>query len=419
MLPITNCVLAGGEAPPPEEAKFIEALPRRVFVIVVAQGIDSQCLPKLSHDLEHCSTQVFIMHDNKSNVVRVDLEHDTVATLKRKVYSKTGVPTDRQSLNYGGKLLTSEANLLQMYGVGANSNVTMNVVPSKNEGGWGYSSNFSGTNLQTLMKQSAAGVRQFRSALYVLVGRTSGQELTRLLAVVREFSGNNAPLVSALHRLAKNTTLLFTEKIALEEGFLTLFSKMLASSKQVRENVLQKRGDRTFEFSRACFAALIKASKEPSGMPERWSDIEKYESHDFTCPVSMKKIEEVVGLKLDSGKVEWCDRIGIVEKQASNSKVNGVAQVPVPDSLLSRPANANFYLQLYKALNQTSGWLPFLGAESSINPEKVDPKLSHKAVERSGPKRPPTSLYFRVRAATRVPTIWRRRSWFCSTCRVP
>ncbi len=92
------------------------------------------------------------MHNNKSNVLRIDIESETVRSLKQKVYSKTDVPTDRQSLNYGGKLLSEEANLVQLYGVGSNSNVTLNIVPSRNEGGWGYSSNYSGSSIETLIK---------------------------------------------------------------------------------------------------------------------------------------------------------------------------------------------------------------------------------------------------------------------------
>lgn len=165
---ITDCSLVGGFG---EEVKMAEPLPRLVYLVIVNKKVDSVCYPKLAHDLQECTTQIFIMHNNKSNVLRIDLEKDTVKMLKQKVYSKTDVPTDRQSLNYGGKLLTADDNLVNMYGVGNNSNVVLNIVPARNEGGYGYSSNFSGTTIETLIAQTPQGVRQFRSALYVLVGR--------------------------------------------------------------------------------------------------------------------------------------------------------------------------------------------------------------------------------------------------------
>lgn len=127
-------------------------------------------------------------------------------------------------------------------------------------------------------------------------------------------TNNNAPLVSAMYRLIKRNTLLYTERLAIEEGFLALFTRMLTTSQQIRENVLEKHSNRVFEFSRACFAALIKACKEPTKIPERWSDVENYTLHDFNCAVSAKQIQEVVGLKLDNGKVEWCDKLALIEK---------------------------------------------------------------------------------------------------------
>lgn len=226
VLTITDCSLVGGFG---EEVKMAEALPRLVYVVIVNKKVDSVCYPKLPHDLQECNTQIFIMHNNKSNVLRVDLEKDTVKTLKQKVFSKTEVPTDRQSLNYGGKLLTADDNLINMYGVGNNSNVVLNIVPSRNEGGYGYSSNFSGTTIETLIAQTLQGLRQFRSALYVLVGRI-GNDSKRFLALLREMSGNNAPLVSAMNRLIKRNTLLYTERLAIEEGFLALFTRMLTTS---------------------------------------------------------------------------------------------------------------------------------------------------------------------------------------------
>ena len=132
-------------------------------------------------------------------------------------------------MNYGGKLLTADDNLINMYGVGNNSNVVLNIVPSRNEGGYGYSSNFSGTTIETLIAQTLQGVRQFRSALYVLVGRI-GNDSKRFLALLREMTGNNAPLVSAMNRLIKRNTLLYTERLAIEEGFLALFTRMLTTS---------------------------------------------------------------------------------------------------------------------------------------------------------------------------------------------
>lgn len=332
-----------------------EPLPRLVYVVIVNKKVDSVCYPKLPHDLQECTTQIFIMHNNKSNVLRVDLEKDTVKTLKQKVYSKTEVPTDRQSLNYGGKLLTADDNLIHVYGVGNNSNVILNIIPSRNEGGYGYSSNFSGTTIETLIPQTLQGVRQFRSALYVLVGRI-GTDSTRFIALLREMSHNNAPLVSALYRLIKRNTLLYTERLAIEEGCIALFSRMLSTSQQLRENVLEKQSNRVFEYSRACFAALIKACKEPTKIPERWTDVEKYELHDFNCAVSAKQIQEVVGLKLDNGKVEWCDKLAVIEKQAKSEKINGIEKVPVPDSALTNPQNAQFYLKVYRNLNLTSGY---------------------------------------------------------------
>ncbi len=139
----------------------------------------------------------------------------------------------------------------------------------------------------------------------------------------------------------------------------------------MRENVLGKKNDRVFEYARACISALLKAAKEPKNMPERWTDIEKYSEHDFNCPVSARKIQDVVGITLDNGKVEWCDRLAIVEKQAKSEKINGIEKVPVPDSALVDPPNATFFLKVYRHLKMTSG-LHFWESNVPFDREKVD-----------------------------------------------
>ena len=52
--------------------------------------------------------------------------------------------------------------------------------------------------------------------MYVLSGRLGENEKKRFLAVLRELSDNNAPMISAVQRLFKKNTLFYTEKIAIE-----------------------------------------------------------------------------------------------------------------------------------------------------------------------------------------------------------
>ena len=51
--------------------------------------------------------------------------------------------------------------------------------------------------------------------MYVLSGGLGENEKKRFLAVLRELSDNNAPMVSAVYRLLKKNTLFYTEKIAI------------------------------------------------------------------------------------------------------------------------------------------------------------------------------------------------------------
>ena len=74
--------------------------------------------------------------------------------------------------------------------------------------------------------------------MYVLSGRLNENEKKRFLAVLRELSDNNAPMISAINRLFKKNTLFYTEKIAIEEGMLSLFRKIFQTSKDLSVNVL-------------------------------------------------------------------------------------------------------------------------------------------------------------------------------------
>ena len=82
--------------------------------------------------------------------------------------------------------------------------------------------------------------------MYVLSGRLGENEKKRFLAVLRELSDNNAPMVSAVNRLLKKSTLFYTEKIAIEEGMLSLFRKIFQSSKELSINILEKTPQKIF-----------------------------------------------------------------------------------------------------------------------------------------------------------------------------
>lgn len=133
-----------------------------------------------------------------------------------------------------------------------------------------FNSNFHSPDLLHFHKQTDKGARIFRSHLYMLAKSEKNQKVIEML---RDLTSNNAPFIHSLELLFQQNTLSFPNKIAIEEGFYTLFSKLLSHRSTSLPKTFSSKF--VFEYSRECFCALIEFASKLEIYPDIWNEREK------------------------------------------------------------------------------------------------------------------------------------------------
>ncbi|CAD8137345.1 unnamed protein product [Paramecium octaurelia] len=259
----------------------INKLKSKVFYAIITKcSAGDKSFPKI--DSDEGKDQIFIIHQGPK-VIKVDIENTTVIQLKQKIYHKLNIPTNVQTLNYGGKLLT-DSLLLKDYNVQNNSNLNLtfklNQVVSHADS---YNYNFFMPWLNHFVKQSENGIRQFRCNMLVLFAK---EDHLKWSHVIRQYSNNNPAVTLASVSLIKKYRLNQNARIAFEEGFLRLFFDLIIQSPQVPAAF--DIGS-IFEYTRQWIQFLNQEAAKYKEAEIKL--IEYYRNLEYTCQVTLSPIE--------------------------------------------------------------------------------------------------------------------------------
>jgi ubiquitin-conjugating enzyme E2 D/E len=296
-----------------------------LYVVLTPFNVDNTTLPKIPHDAG--TDQVFV-NSNGTHIVLVDIKTTTVVELKQKIYSKLDIPTGVQALYYGGRPL-NDPNKLEDYNIQKNSTMTLSIRPSAVGDSFGFSGNFFSPSLIHTKPQSLNGIREFRSHMMSFFGQLQRDSAAKeiysipLMALIRDLSDNNAPLVNSIYILINNGSLKLTHKIAFEEGFLNLFSNLIFRATE-RPKGIENTPELVFEHTRPIFTAMLTFITGLKGVPVMWTNREQFVTFDTQCQITFKVITTPCHLRYDDGKTKICERSEIEKKIAAGSKIAGI-----------------------------------------------------------------------------------------------
>ena len=94
---------------------------------------------------------------------------------------------------------------------------------------------------------------------------------------MRELSNNNAPLVAAMKDLFDKRKLTVVQKLALEEGYYVLFTRLLFEKCKYVPNMMNDLPCNLFEHSRVFFSMVLAFAKAllPTHK-DKWNKREKF-----------------------------------------------------------------------------------------------------------------------------------------------
>lgn len=328
-----------------------------IYVVLTPSQVDTKTLPKIDHNSG--KDQILVNH-NGTHIIRIDLSTATVSELKQKIYHKHDVPTSLQSLFYGGKPL-NDTHTLDHYGIQSNSNVHLTIRARNASDSWGFQSNFHSPNLVHTKLQSIKGIREFRSHLMSIIAQICSsytqQYTTKLLGYIRDLTQNNAPFVYSLYSLLRKGTLTLTQKIALEEGFLLLFSNVLLRSPQRPKNIVAAQ-DTVFEHSRAIFSAIFSYLDSLNEVPQLWKDREHYVPTETICAVTFQNLKHPVGLRFDDGRIKICEKLAVMQLINNHQQIPGI-QALTEDLLIAVPeVERALQFQRFSGVQSLDLWKP-------------------------------------------------------------
>ncbi|CAD8106696.1 unnamed protein product [Paramecium primaurelia] len=326
---------------------------KEMFVIITKCKAGQASLPKI--DSEEGQSQIFIQYSGIKSI-KVDLKTTTVLELKQKIYHKLNIPTPFQQLNYVGKILDN-TKLLQDYGIQnlANINLTFRVLDSSSFS-YSYNGNFHLPWMNHIREQTQIGLQQFRSVSLVFFSKKGDAQI---MALIRQISMNNAPLVLACKLLTQNLRCSQLQCIAFEVGMQRLFFDLIIQSNSVPETF---QINNIFEYSRYFYLKLLKFSLEMN--QDQVKQQEKYRFIELICHITFKKIKNPAYLseQTDDDKIDLqtCQLVDYDEIQIKiqNNEVNQ-KKIPYEQMKLLQP---NQLLEDFKLIKlqdrETMIWLP-------------------------------------------------------------
>ncbi|KAM4552700.1 uncharacterized protein PAE49_016089 [Odontesthes bonariensis] len=251
----------------------------------------------------------------------VDLESDTVSTLKLKLSNESGVPA--HVLHYKDK--HSSGDTLQKCGISEGSTVFFTLSSFSEE--TPYDETFYINDVMPSVPQTQKGIGVFLSSLYA-VSNFPKLTLNSLIAYVRKLTGCN-PLAQSLHQLlCRNEGMSRNQKIAVVEGFYMLFRELLPRQGSQRGEKFIKDQD-VFDNSLYCWAHLMQRVKKWTFEPEDYAPITLVsgDGNHLCEPVRVPGVPTVF------------ERTDVFQKIKDGEKIPNCTEEPLRESSLQRAAD--------------------------------------------------------------------------------
>ena len=254
-------------------------------------------------------TQIFVRR-SKTITIMVNLAQDDGQTLRRKIYSKTKVPTAVIGISYAGKPVLDNSTKLQDYNIQKGSTLNMWIAPKKTASGW--ESVFQAKRCRPTVQQTRAGMSAFNSCLRMLGDVAVDLADYPLLGYIRHIT-QCPPLVLALNCLFEKKILTKAHKVALHECLFELFRMIVPTNPNLVPPNTGASDARVFEHSVLCWSYLH-ANADP-----KFAAGEKYTEVSLTCPISNEQMKHPVRYRGDSD---------VFDRSSVEKKVNHGATIP-------------------------------------------------------------------------------------------
>lgn len=221
--------------------------------------------------------------------VTVDLASDTIANLKNKLASESGIPG--HVLHCKGE--HGSGDTLESYGISEGSTVyfTLSSFPEEIRD----HQQFFIDDVVPSVQQSTKGISVFLSSLYMLKNKAPGVPYKNLFGYIRKLTGCS-PLVQSLYQLLwKNEIISRNQKIALVEGLYMLFRELLPQlGTNLGERIIEDLD--VFEYSTYCWAHILSEAKKGTSDHENYApfSLTSEDGSRFCDPVTVPGIPGVL-----------------------------------------------------------------------------------------------------------------------------
>ncbi|XP_072219245.1 uncharacterized protein [Leuresthes tenuis] len=270
----------------------------------------------------------------------VDLESDTVSTLKLKLTNESGVPAN--VLHYKGE--HSGGGTLQQCGISEGSTVFFTLSSVSEEAP--QDETFYINDVVPSVPQTQKGISVFLSSLHA-VSEFSKSTLNSLIAYIRKLTGCN-PLAQSLHQLlCRNEGITRNQKIVVVEGLYMLFRELLPRQGSQRGEKFIEDQD-VFDNSLYCWAHLMHKEKKQKSEHEVFAPITLVsgDGHHLCEPVRVPGVPTVY------------ERTDVFQKIKNGEKIPNCTEEPLRESSLQRAADVEkILLSLPRYISRYPLWI--------------------------------------------------------------
>ncbi len=152
------------------------------------------------------------------NGEKIKLEIDLsncVSCLKYRLFETTKIHPKNQTLKYGEKVLSNDAEAITFYGIGKNSILALSFKQFSNTLPFSYKDKFFYKDIQHIHEQSENSIRHLRANLLAIASNWDENQTYKFISYLQNFS-HNMPLTFAFCLLEKEGFLSQAHRIALE-----------------------------------------------------------------------------------------------------------------------------------------------------------------------------------------------------------
>ncbi|KAM8747665.1 uncharacterized protein AB9X84_015607 [Acanthopagrus schlegelii] len=273
--------------------------------------------------------------------VMVDLESDTITTLKNKLADESGIPA--HVLHYRGE--HGSGNTLESCGISDESTVYFSLSTFSEE--VLNQEDFFTDDVVPSVQQTPKGISVFLSSLYIIKNKATGVPYKNLIGYIRKLTGCN-PLAQSLYQLLwRNEILSRNQKIAVVEGLYMLFRELLPQLGTNRGDKIIEDPD-VFEYSTYCWAHLLSEAKKETTEHENYApfSLMSEEGRRFCDPVTVPGVPGVL------------ERAVVLQKIQDGEKIPNCTEEVLPETSISRATDIEkILLSIHPSIKTYDLWI--------------------------------------------------------------